>query len=183
MKKIQLFSAVFFLMAALVSTSGCEPGTNANAEKDRLDSIRRADSLTAIARLDSARIADSLALVAAEKARMDSIATDSTIASDGEKSPDPAPQSSKVKNCYLKVSFISIGSGIDSKAVKQLLTEISTFEKAENVRLTFDKKAWGREGEIDYCFSSLGLTDPQRDKWTKRVKKAFQGNELVQFPA
>ncbi len=49
--------------------------------------------------------------------------------------------------CTLKISFTSIGSGVDQKTADKVKNYLDT--NAEN--LTYKKAVWGKEGEFDYC--------------------------------
>lgn len=52
----------------------------------------------------------------------------------------------------LKVSFISIGEGINFEAAKYFPKVIENFNKEKKVRLEYVMVPWGREGEFNYCF-------------------------------
>ncbi len=58
----------------------------------------------------------------------------------------------EIKLAQLVVSFASMGAGIDAKAQQKFLEHIGWFNEKHHIELMFDKKSWGREGEIDYCF-------------------------------
>lgn len=49
--------------------------------------------------------------------------------------------------CTLKVSFTSIGTGINAKAADK----IKTYLDSQSQILTYKKATWGKEGEFDYC--------------------------------
>lgn len=49
--------------------------------------------------------------------------------------------------CTLKVSFTSIGTGIDNKTAEK----VKTYLDANADQLTYKRADWGREGEYDYC--------------------------------
>lgn len=58
---------------------------------------------------------------------------------------DPALANKKF--CNLKISFTSIGTGIDSKTAEK----IKMYLVANPDILTYTEHTWGREGEYDYC--------------------------------
>lgn len=62
---------------------------------------------------------------------------------------DKKPEKELVR---LKISFISIGSGINFKAHDRFKAAIKEFEAQQKVTLTYTTKPWGREGEVSYCF-------------------------------
>ena len=46
----------------------------------------------------------------------------------------------------LRVSFFSIGSGIDGKAKQEYEQYINEFQTINNVTIVLDKTSWGKEG-------------------------------------
>ncbi len=77
-------------------------------------------------------------------------------------------------NYPLVVEFISIGAGIDNKALETLKTMSNSPKKLKYVNHTF-----GREGEIDFCYLLKELNDKEKAKFITDVKEAFKGNNLV----
>ena len=49
--------------------------------------------------------------------------------------------------CTLKISFTSIGAGINQKAAGS----VKNYLDANGEKLTYKKSVWGKEGEFDYC--------------------------------
>ena len=49
--------------------------------------------------------------------------------------------------CTLKISFTSIGTGIDNKTAEK----VKAYLDANADQLTYKRADWGREGEYDYC--------------------------------
>ena len=41
--------------------------------------------------------------------------------------------------------------------------------------------AWGREGEVDFCFKLLGQDKKSKDSFVQQLRDAFKGNNLVQI--
>jgi hypothetical protein len=58
----------------------------------------------------------------------------------------------EIKLAQLVVSFASMGAGIDAKSRQKFLEHITWFNEQHHIELMYDKKSWGREGEMDYCF-------------------------------
>jgi hypothetical protein len=73
----------------------------------------------------------------------------------------------------LVISFTSMGAGINSKARDQFLEHITWFNEQNHCELMFDKKPWGREGEIDYCF--YGNNQILIPMLYKQLKEKFNG--------
>lgn len=84
-------------------------------------------------------------------------------------------------NYRIIVSFISWGAGIDPNARKKM--DICLSENQENTEKTVDfvEMPWGREGEIDFCFTLSELNEEEQENFVKSMKMTFEGNELVQI--
>lgn len=63
-------------------------------------------------------------------------------------------EQAKVNSSSLVVSFVSFGSGIDYKAIPGFEQQITDFNKKNNCQIEYTKFNWGREGEVDYCFTT-----------------------------
>ena len=120
------------------------------------------------AKADSTRIADSMAAVAA-------VADVQTIAV-GEPNPaTPTPNDS----IRLNVSFYSPGSGINYRAAQSLNSFLTKYEDANPGAVTVYKTAWGREGEVDYCFK---VNDKAKgDAFVKQVKDLLAGQDRINY--
>lgn len=79
----------------------------------------------------------------------------------------------------LNVSFFSRGSGIDRKAKKQLDDYVIQYEQKNKVKLNPEANAWGREGEIDYCFKLKDLNKNQQSNFIEEVKKLLEASTLI----
>lgn len=53
---------------------------------------------------------------------------------------------------YFTISFYSPGTGIDRDAKGQVDNIIQNYIK-KNYEITYSAVPWGREGEVDYCFT------------------------------
>lgn len=80
-----------------------------------------------------------------------------------------------------KVSFISIGSGIDIDAKKSYEEFIKSFENQNKLKLTFEKNSWGREGEIDFCFMLNDIDSRLRVQFINQTKEHLKGSKLVRY--
>jgi hypothetical protein len=79
------------------------------------------------------------------------------------------------------VSFISIGSGTDKKAMQQFMDFIEQFNNKNNVKITTEKAQWGREGETDYCLKLNEIDKNQQDKFIADVKEVLKTSTLVRY--
>ncbi len=75
------------------------------------------------------------------------------------------------------VSFSSMGAGINAKARQAFLDHIAWFNTQNNCELMYDRKTWGREGEVDYCF--VGNNQILMPVLYKQLKEKFSGEKMV----
>ncbi len=79
------------------------------------------------------------------------------------------------------ISFYSIGTGTDGAARQQMMDYIHQFEQKEGVTLTYEKYAWGKEGEIDYCFKLKELTPKQQENFILQIKQKLNKSTRVHY--
>ena len=77
------------------------------------------------------------------------------------------------------VSFISMGAGTDTEARPLLDNYVQQFMDATSKRIVYDAHPWGREGEIDICFTLDNLTPEEQTRFINGVRETFKGRELV----
>jgi len=68
---------------------------------------------------------------------------------------------------HLTVSFFSPGGGINEKAK----AVYDTFLKENYSELKFDEIRWGREGEVDYCFQNIALSEDKTTLFIQETKE------------
>ncbi|MBT8195756.1 MAG: hypothetical protein KJO64_04980 [Bacteroidia bacterium] len=79
------------------------------------------------------------------------------------------------------VSFISWGAGVDPDARKKMDNCIAENQENTEIEVAFEDMPWGREGEVDFCFTLSELGEEEQENFVASMKKAFEGNELVQI--
>lgn len=79
------------------------------------------------------------------------------------------------------ISFYSIGTGIDAAARQQMMDYIRQFEQREGVTLTYEKYAWGKEGEQDYCFRLNELTTAKQEYFISQMKETLKKSIRVHY--
>jgi hypothetical protein len=89
------------------------------------------------------------------------------------KKEEPLPQDIDAK---LIVSFISIGQGKDVKAKEKLDEFLKEYPKVK-----YTEAWWGREGEVDYCFTLTELNKKEQEDFVAKVKQLVGNNQLVQI--
>jgi len=78
-------------------------------------------------------------------------------------------------NYRLVVSFFSPGNGIDHKMKREYLEFISNY-KAE---ISYEQTSWGREGEVDFCFSLKGLSKKEQEEYVRKSKELLSKSNRV----
>ncbi|MFA6152061.1 MAG: hypothetical protein WC716_12115 [Chitinophagaceae bacterium] len=79
------------------------------------------------------------------------------------------------------ISFYSIGAGIDGVARQQMMDYIRQFEQKEGVTLTYEKYAWGKEGEQDYCFRLNELSPGKQEYFITQIKETLKKSTRVHY--
>ncbi len=79
------------------------------------------------------------------------------------------------------ISFYSIGTGIDGVARQQMLDYIHQYEQKEGLTLTFEKYAWGKEGEQDYCFKLTELNPAEQEYFIAQMKEKLKNTIRVHY--
>lgn len=79
------------------------------------------------------------------------------------------------------VSFISIGSGTDSKAKQQFNEFITQFNNNNRVLIIPEIISWGREGETDYCLKLAELNNDLQNKFIADTKEILKTSKLIRY--
>ena len=93
-----------------------------------------------------------------------------------------SPQSEKRTNeysCRVKISFISIGTGINAPAKKELGSFLENYQQDHQINLGYQVQPWGREGEVDYCFPLAALDPSGQDKFIRNLREVFEEKDRV----
>jgi hypothetical protein len=77
------------------------------------------------------------------------------------------------------VSFISKASGTDAQAIAKVDSFITSNEKKYKKTIAYDKVPWGREGEVDYCFTLKGLSKSKQEDFVKGLNNLLKSNANV----
>ncbi|UPT68268.1 MAG: hypothetical protein M0D57_06380 [Sphingobacteriales bacterium JAD_PAG50586_3] len=90
--------------------------------------------------------------------------------------PNPATPNDSIR---LNVSFYSPGSGINYLAARKLDAFLTKYESENPGAVTVYKSAWGREGEVDYCFK---MNDKSKgDGFVKQVQDLLKGEDRINY--
>lgn len=76
-------------------------------------------------------------------------------------------------SCAVEVAFGSYGSGIDGKALEQVLAKIDA------KKLSYTSKPAGREGERRLCLPLTELKKKEKEEFIEQLKKIAATGELV----
>lgn len=77
----------------------------------------------------------------------------------------------------LVVSFFSPGNGIDRDMKKKFEEYIASDYPA----LTYDKTAWGREGEVDFCIKGSQLSKSEKAAFVSGSKELLVSSSKVRI--
>ena len=78
-----------------------------------------------------------------------------------------------------KVSFISIGSGIDSKMKEKYFQFINKYETDNGVKLVYETLRWGKEGETNYCFDLKTLDEKKQETFISQSIEILKTSTIV----
>lgn len=94
-----------------------------------------------------------------------------------------AAENSAIKDSSFRfvVSFISMGSGIDRKAKSQYEQFLKDFESKNNVTISYEKKYWGREGEVNFYFMLNELKKEEQESFILQSKNLLANSTRVRF--
>ena len=81
----------------------------------------------------------------------------------------------KVTQYRLILTFISKGTGVDSKLKSEILAYTSTHPKKPISKIVL----WGREGETDHCFSLKELKKTEQVEFIAGIKKIIGTSDMV----
>jgi hypothetical protein len=81
----------------------------------------------------------------------------------------------------LTISFYSIGSGSDGKAIKSFNEYISSYEKVKAIKLAREEVRWGEEGEIDYCLQLTEIAPKEQERVIIEVKSLLKEAKFVRI--
>ena len=78
-------------------------------------------------------------------------------------------------NYRLIVSFFSPGNGIDHKMKQEYTKFIENYGR----KITFEDVLWGKEGEVDFCFSLKELSGKEQEEFVKTSKELLSKSTRV----
>jgi hypothetical protein len=81
----------------------------------------------------------------------------------------------------LVVSFYSTGGGIDIEAARKFNAWISEYKTQSGQPVVYEKIAWGREGEVDYCIQLESFSPTDAEQFVDAAKGALSNCKLMHF--
>ncbi len=81
----------------------------------------------------------------------------------------------------LIVTFISIGAGTDPDAKTFLDGYMLDYKTRTGVSPKYIMIPWGKEGEVDCCFSLIELKGPEQADFIEGLRNRMKGRELIQI--
>jgi hypothetical protein len=79
----------------------------------------------------------------------------------------------------LVVMFYSIGEGTEYQFIKAFEDSISSFSQKSGTKINYSKKAWGREGETDFCLKLSELAKPEIEDFIQMTRDMFKKAKWV----
>jgi hypothetical protein len=83
--------------------------------------------------------------------------------------------------CRLVISFISKGGGIDRNTKNKVLAYLESYNKTHGKSILYETIRWGREGEVDFCFSLSELKKKEQNKFIQELKSLVGNSENVRI--
>lgn len=81
----------------------------------------------------------------------------------------------------LIVEFFSIGEGTDMEAKKRFDLYLSHWHEAGNPKVNFVTVPWGREGEVDFCFTLAGMSADLQQQFISGLREQMSSSKLVRL--
>ena len=109
----------------------------------------------------------------------------SATACKSKKDVEPGTPSETVKPSEKKeeprwvVTFVSEGSGPDTKAMRLLESKLIEWQTTYGWELFPERIAWGKEGEMDYCFKKSDFRNYAPQRLDALFRETFGTNPLV----
>ncbi len=100
---------------------------------------------------------------------------------DGKLGNNLKTEASKDSAVWYKVSFISIGGGIDHDAIKSCKEFVAAFEKQHRTAVPLKIASWGREGEKDFCFYLQDMSAEKAKTFIAELEDNLKGSSLIRY--
>jgi hypothetical protein len=84
-------------------------------------------------------------------------------------------------NYRFRVSFFSIGSGIDGDAKQEYMNFLRSFEAKMNTNISYEVNQWGKEGETNFCFKLAELSEKDQLQFIAESKDKLKNAKNVRF--
>jgi hypothetical protein len=83
---------------------------------------------------------------------------------------DQATTDNQGKTYRFIVSFFSVASGPDRDGMNTFEKWVSGYATEHKAKISAEKISWGREGEMDYCYSLDGLSKDDQSSFVSAAK-------------
>jgi hypothetical protein len=104
---------------------------------------------------------------------------ENTPVQEANSAPVPASEQNEIAN--FTVSFISKGSGIDTKAKREFQEFLQQYTSAQSKKIEYREVFWGREGEVDYCLFLQTWSAKDQESIKEEIKAKRSNSTLVRF--
>jgi hypothetical protein len=92
---------------------------------------------------------------------------------------EPSKSKPAKQTNMMKISFISKGAGIDNDLRDTIEKNITDFNSKNDLNLSYNKKGWGREGEVDYFIGIENLSTQQKKSFTSLIKETIGSSDMA----
>jgi hypothetical protein len=115
-----------------------------------------------------------------ETASSESPKSGTTTTSTTMATPHQDPNSQAV-TYRLIVSFISIGEGTDATGREIMDGVLNSWKEKKGKPVEMESIPWGREGEVDFCFTLKELSEKEQSEFADQMKSVFKDKNLIQI--
>ncbi len=122
-----------------------------------------------------------LCACSASKSKSKTDGTSNNHRNEEQKDQSTDSNSQQLIHATLTVSFISKGSGIDSKAKNEFLNFLKQYSTKQSDTIEYKEVFWGREGEVDYCLFLHNLSQKNQERIVNEIRTNLKGSTLVRF--
>lgn len=91
------------------------------------------------------------------------------------------PTSEKDEIANFTVSFISKGSGIDTKAKREFLEFLQQYNSSQSKKIVYREAPWGREGEVDFCLFLQTWSAKDQESIKEEIKTKLSNSTLIRY--
>jgi hypothetical protein len=185
------YTIVIFVSLLLINSiifSGCKNQTGNSTSADSTHSSSSLQSTTMTTSKDTVRPDRTKALTEHQEIIQDtpkilqpSAENDSATSKSSRNQSSSLERPTNSSTSRFIVSFYSIGSGTETDQVDLLRTHINQYGEQHKKQISYNLVPWGREGEMDFCFTLKELTPVQQKDFVISTHNILSKARWVHF--